>query len=152
MTLTIQRTLDVGLCMGVLDDPIIYDAISEDGFTEADKKIDVINDIWLRLDDGDTNIGVVYFQPKFSHCYDAHIQILPQHRRDYTQKSGEIILQWCKDNLKGCLIYTNVPAFCESVALFLLSFGFEESGRLKKAYKKRGELHDLIILTKNMGA
>lgn len=150
MTLIVQRTLDVGICLAVLTNPKIFDAISEDGATIEDLKVDVIKDYWLSIIDGDLEIGVVQFKQIFNKCYDSHIHILPEFRKEYTEKSGKLIWKWIEQHLKGCLLYTNVPVFCPNVKEFLIGFGFKETGYLKKAWLKNGKQNDMWILTRSV--
>jgi hypothetical protein len=144
----IERCYDVGFILSVLKEPEIFDAISEDGFNENDFKIDVQKDYWLEICDGDIEIGVVQFRGVFKNMWDAHIHILPQHRREYSREAGKAIWSWVLSFLPGCLIYTNVPEICPRVKIFLENFGFEEMGYLEKAWTKNGEQHGMYILTK----
>lgn len=142
------RTLDVGFCLDILTNEDIFDAISEDGATVEDLNVDVINQLWVRVEVDGLGIGVVQFKRIFSQCWDAHIHILPEYRKEHSLEAGEKIWQWVMDNLNGSLIYTNVPVFCESVKDFLLNFGFKHSGELEKAWLKNGKSNDMWILTK----
>ena len=147
---TVERTLNVGICLDILTDPNIFDSISEDGATIETLKIDVIKDYWLSIEDNEILIGAVQFKQMFNKCWDAHIHILPEHRKEYTKQAGAGIWEWIKDNLNGCLIYTNVPVFCPNVKEFLLAFGFKETGYLTKAWFKNGIQNDMWILTRSV--
>lgn len=143
----VNRTLDVGICLDVLTNPEIFDAISEDDATIENLKVDVINDYWLEvLVDGGV-IGVVQFKQIFNQCWDAHIHILPN-KRTHSMEAGKHIWEWVEINLTGCLIYTNIPDFCTNVVKFLKQFEFKESGKLEKAWRKNGIQNDMIILTR----
>lgn len=154
----IERLFDVAVILEVLTNDAILDAISEDGFDVEDlpKSIDVVKDIWLEIIYDSNNswvtIGVVQFKQMFSNCYGGHIHILPEFRREFSRIAGEKILEYCSksEDLKGGLIYTNVPMFCENVKNFLLSLGFVERGILPNAWKKNGKQNDMWIFTKEM--
>tara|TARA_R110002020_G_C15911910_1_gene742045 strand:- start:178 stop:639 length:462 start_codon:yes stop_codon:yes gene_type:complete len=146
----IERTLDVGVCLDILTDKYIFDSISEDGATFKTLKVDVINDYWLTIKNTDGFIGVVQFKQKFNKCYDCHIHILKEHRKESSLDAGAKILDWCKENLKGSLLYTNIPEFCPNVKNFLLNFGFVENGVLHKAWFKNGKAHNMNILTREV--
>lgn len=153
----VSRTLDAGLVLEILYDDEIFDAISEEEFKREDlpAKVDVINDIWLEVvDDSDDHyiiVGVVQFKQMFKKVWDAHIHILPEFRKEFSQQAGDSILGWCsKGDLNDCLLYTTVPVFCENVKNFLLSFGFKEQGILKNAWSKNGKQNDMRILTKEV--
>lgn len=146
----VQRTLDTGFVISVLTNETILDAISEDNFQVANLKVDVIQDYWLEITDSDIDIGVVQFKSMFNKCFDAHIHILPEYRRDYSVEAGGKIWEWVEENLNGCLIYANIPLFCPNVKDFLLNCEFVESGYLEKAWTKNGKQHDMWILTRRV--
>jgi len=142
----VERTLDVGVVLDVLVDPVIFNAISEDGMTYEQLKIDVIDNFWLKITEDTNLMGCVQFKPIFNKCWDAHIHILPEFRKR-SKEAGALIWKWVEDNLIG-LIYANIPVFCPNVREFLLSFGFEDAGYLKNAWFKNGKQNDMWILTK----
>lgn len=144
------RTFDVAVCIGVLSDPVIFDAISEDGANLADIKVDVLNDIWLRIDSDDRLIGVVQLKALYRNCFEGHIQILPEHRKEHSRKAGESIISWLKANLSGFTITANAPVFCESVCNYLKAFGFEECGKIQDAWTKNGKTNDLITYSRKV--
>ena len=142
-----SRTLNVGLVIEVLTDEQIFAATNEDGAKEVNLKIDVINEFYVTLYEESELVGMANFKSKTLNMYDCHINILPEQRK-YSMEAGHALLEWCSDNLKGCLLYTNVPSCCDNVKQFLLKFGFEQSGILKNAWLKDGKRHDLNILTR----
>ena len=146
----VRRTLDLGLILDILSDKEIFDSISEDGATFNDLNLDVLKHYWLEIEVNEYVIGVVQFKPMFSKCYDAHIHILPEFRREYSKEAGSKILEWCDANIPNSLIYTNVPEFCKNVIAFLESFDFEWSGKLSGAWLKNGINNDMIIYTKRV--
>ncbi len=146
----VERTLDVGLCLEVLTDKDIFDSISEDTATIEDLRVDVIADYWLKIEVDNLLIGVVQFKRMFNKCFDSHIHILKEHRKEYSVMSGEKILEWCDENIKGSLLYTNVPCFCHNVKRFLINFNFTEQGVLPKAWFKNGKMNDMTILTREV--
>lgn len=145
---TVERTLDVGLCLEILTNKVIFDSISEDGANVEHLNIDVINNYWCGIYDGKTEIGVIQFKPMFHKCFDAHIHILPKHRLKYTELAGVKIWEWIRANLPGSLIVTHVPSYCESVKKFLIKCGFEQVGHLEKAWLKDGEQNDMVIFSR----
>ena len=146
----VERTLDVGECLTVLTNKEIFNAISEDGATMDYIKIDVLNDIWLAVDVDCECIGIVQLKRMFNKCYDSHIHILPEFRKEHSVGAGELILEWCKKEISGSLLYTNVPEFCGNVKNFLLNFGFTEQGILPNAWRKNGKMNNMTILTKEV--
>ena len=146
----VNRTLDVGYCLSIITNSEIFNAISEDGMTIEKLKVDVIHDYWCEFIDGDIDIGVFQLKQMFNKTWDAHIHILPEHRKKYTQQAGGVMWKWIEDNLSGHLIYTTVPVFCPNVVRFLKGFDFKDSGILKNAWFKNGKQHDMTILTREV--
>ncbi len=145
-----KRTLNTGLCLEVLMDSQIFDSISEDGATVNDVRVDIFDEYWVELTNGDDVIGVAQFKPMFNKCFDSHIHILPQYRREHSLDAGSALIEWCKEHLEGCLLFTTVPEFCPNVVSFLKEFDFEETGLLKGAWKKNGKQNDMTILTRSL--
>jgi len=148
--LNVERTFDVKLCLDILTDEDIFDSISEDNADTHNLKVDVVNDYWVKIEVDHDVIGVLQLKSMFTNCYDSHIHILPEYRRDYSEQAGELLWNWLQENVKGSLLYTNVPVFCSNVKRFLLRFGFTEQGILPKAWKKNGRQNDMIILTREV--
>ena len=150
MKVIANRTLHVGDCLDVLLDEGIFQAISEDGATINDLRVDVFDEYWVEIKSNDLLIGVAQFKPMFNKCFDSHIHILPDHRKQYSLEAGKALITWCEEHLKGCLLFTTVPSFCPNVVNFLLAFDFKESGYLKGAWKKNGKQNDMTILTRSL--
>jgi RimJ/RimL family protein N-acetyltransferase len=150
MMVNVERTLNTGLCLEVLMNKEIYDSISEDGGDINNIKIDVIEEYWVDVYVNNKTIGVAQFKQMFNKCWDCHIHILPEFRKEYSKEAGMKLLDWCSENLKGSLLYTNVPVFCPNVIAFLKYFDFKEIGLLKGAWKKNGVQNDMMILTRSI--
>lgn len=144
-----RRTYDVGFCFDILTNKAIFESISEDGANLSSLNVDVVKDYWLEITVDGLDIGVVQFKPIFNQCWDAHIHILPEHR-EHSREAGRKIWEWVEENLKSGLVYTNVPVFCPNVRKFLQDNEFEDSGYLKNAWLKKGELNDMWIMTKGI--
>ncbi len=145
-----KRTLNTGLCLEILMTPEIFSAISEDEATVNDVRVDIFDEYWVELTSGETVIGVAQFKPMFNKCFDCHIHILPKHRKQHSIDAGSALIEWCKDKLKGCLLFTTIPEFCPNVVAFLKAFDFKEAGALKGAWKKNGKQNDMTILTRSV--
>ncbi len=144
----IERTLDLGLCLSILTNEKIFNDISEDNLTFNDIKIDVLTEYWLKFQTEKEVIGIVQLKPMFTNCFDLHIHILPEHRKEYTLKAGDALDVWLMENMKGNLIHACIPVFCKSVIAFTESFGFKYSGDLKGAWLKNGKQNDMKIYTR----
>ena len=142
----VNRSLNTGLMLAIVHDDQIFDAISEDNANPV--KVNVIDDIWLEVENDKNIIGCVQLVQKTSKSYEAHIHILPEHR-DYSLQAGEQIWFWITQNLSGT-IYSTVPFFCKSVISFLEKFDFQKTGKILKAWTKNKERHDLIIMSREV--
>ena len=145
-----NRTLNTGLCLEILMNEKIFDSISEDGATVNDVRVDIYDEYWVELTSNNIAIGVAQFKPMFNKCFDCHIHILPEHRKEHSLDAGSALIEWCEDYLKGCLLFTTIPEFCPNVVAFLKAFDFKESGILKGAWKKNGKQNDMTILTRSV--
>lgn len=150
ISLICQRTLDTGYCYEILTNKQIAKCISEDGATLENLDIDVIKDYWVEFIDGDIEIGVAQFKQVFNRCYEAHIHVLHEHRKEYTEKVGIKLWKWVEDNLKKGTVVTKVPTLYPNVREFLLKFKFEETGILKNAWRKNSKQHDMWIFSRGI--
>lgn len=145
----IERTLDVGLCLDVLTNKEIFDSISEDGANFNNLKVDVIKDYWLAILTDNDVIGCIQFKPKYKKCFEGHIHILPEFRKEHSINSGKAIIGWIESSLSGCVVCVEVPEFCNNVISFLNTFEFKESGIIENAYCKNGKQNDLILMSRS---
>ncbi len=143
----IERIFDVKKCLDILTDVHIFDSISEDGVSFDDLLVDVINHFWLGIYEGKDLIGVLLLKSIYSECYDIHIHILKKYRKHW-KVAGSAIIEWCKENIPGSTLHTNVPVFCKNVKHFVLAFGFKEAGIIPTVWKKNGKMHDMYIFTR----
>ena len=142
----VERTLNTGLCMNIIHDFEVFEAISEDNAPPV--RVDVLGDIWLQIVSDEQPIGCVQLIQKTSCSYDSHIHILPKYR-EQSVEAGLEIWKWIEKNLSGT-IYATVPEFCKNVIKFLTKFDFKITGKIKKAWLKNNERHDLIILSREV--
>lgn len=148
--LQIKETLDVGFCLDILMNDDIFEAISEDEATIDDLNIDVMKHFWLALTDDDQDIGCVQLIPKTSNSWEAHIHILPIHRKRYSHRAGLEIWHWLRMNLKGNVIYCKVPSNSPNVKKYLEGFKFKQVGLLEKVWLKNGKLLNMWIMSRGI--
>ena len=142
----VERIFDVKKCLDILTDEHIFDAITEEGATIEDLKVDVINHYWLGIYEGTILIGVLLLRPIYSECYDIHIHILKEHRK-HGKRAGVSVIEWCNRNMPSKTLHTNVPVFCKNVRYFVLSLGFKEVGVIPSVWNKHGKMNDMSIFT-----
>lgn len=148
--INVMRTLDAGICIEILTNEDIFKDISEDGATFNDLKIDVIKDTWLSICTETELIGCIQFKSKYSKCYESHIHILPEYRKEHSKNAGIEIIKWCEKELSGSVLYTEVPAMCKNVIRYLESFGFSHAGTLKDVFLKNDIQNDIVVMTKGV--
>ena len=144
-----ERIFDVKKCLDILTNEHIFDSITEDGATIEDLKVDVINNYWLGIYKSMTLIGVLLLRPIYSECYDIHIHILKEHRKN-GKRAGLAIIEWCNKNIPNKTLHTNIPIFCKNVRHFVVSLGFKEVGVIPKVWKKNGKMNDMSIFTRTV--
>jgi hypothetical protein len=77
----------------------------------------------------------------------CHVQVLPEHRKEYAQKFGEQSLMF-----RGTQpLYAEIASLYQNVLDFALTFGFEVLDKTIADYKKNGQLYDTYILRFNDG-
>jgi hypothetical protein len=77
----------------------------------------------------------------------CHVQVLPEHRKEYAQKFGEQSLMF-----RGTQpLYAEIASLYQNVLDFALTFGFEVLDKNIADYKKNGQLYDTYILRFNDG-
>lgn len=150
MATKIYRTWDVAECLDILLSNDIWPLIAEDDADIKNCMPDVINDVWLAIEHNGSLVGVCCIHSKNSVTAQAHIQILPQYRKEASLIAGAQILDWIKINTSFKLLLTEVPTIYPNVISYLKTFDFKESGLLEKSYKKNGKLVDLMILTRGL--
>lgn len=150
MGVNVVRTLDVGLCLSVINEPSIWEVISEDTATLENNIPDVVNEFWLAIYSDDNLIGVCRYHQKWKNTIQGHIQILPKYRKDHSVETGHALIDWVKNNTDYSIIYTEVPSIYSNVIEFLKGFGYTKNGLIKDCYTKDQKTTDIIILTKKI--
>lgn len=78
--------------------------------------------------------------------FEMHVCIVDGPARKQGLKSAVEAARWLFENTECMKIVSHIPAFHAASLMFAKVCGMKEEGRLSKAYKKNGELHDLVIL------
>lgn len=150
MGIDVERTLDIGLCLSVINNPDIWKTVSEDSASIENNIPDVVNEFWLAIYGDDQLIGVCRYHQKWKNTIQGHIMILPQFRKEYSKGVGFALIDWVLDNTEYTNIYTEVPSIYSNVINFLKSFDYVESGIIRDCYTKDQKTTDIVILTKKI--
>lgn len=148
MGISIERTWNRELIRRILTNPEIWDSIAEDGEKVGLFEVDLEKNIFLAVNFFDTCIGL-YVLHAFNGCtLEIHANILPAYRKAHAKESGKKVLEWFKEFApeKYEKLTAQIPSLYPHVYHFTLNRGFNDEGLLTKAYRKKGELHDIHIL------
>ncbi len=131
----------------ILCNPDIYDTIASD-------ECPAIDDFEIPFDNhryiggfvnGEIIALMVYHTYKDGNK--CHVQVLPEHRKEYAQKFGEQSLMF-----RGTQpLYAEIASLYQNVLDFALIFRFEILDKKIADYKKNGLLYDTYILRFNDG-
>ena len=130
--------------------PDIWETVAEDGQQAKDFEPDLDSDCWLLMSD-DEVIGLYNFHAHNSVTVEIHAQVLPDHRKEYSQETGLAALRWIYDyEFDGGKVYQKViaqiPVIYENVKRFTCGFGFKVEGINRKSYLKGGVIVDQYLL------
>ena len=145
--LVVKETIDEGEIRAILCNPTIYDTIASD-------ECPAINEFEIPFDNhryiggfvnGEIIALMVYHTYKDGNK--CHVQVLPEHRKEYAQKFGEQSLMY-----RGTQpLYAEIASLYQNVLDFALTFGFETVDKKIADYKKNGLLYDTYIMRFNDG-
>jgi hypothetical protein len=131
----------------ILCNPFVYDTIASD-------ECPAINEFTIPFDGyryvggfvkGEIIALMVYHTYKDGNK--CHVQVLPEHRKEYAQKFGEQSLMF-----RGTQpLYAEIASLYQNVLDFALTFGFKVLDKNIADYKKNGQLYDTYILRFNDG-
>ncbi len=143
------RSYNPDVIKSVLFNPEIWDAISEDGQSQANFVVDFNENIFLAvLTEDDELAGLYILHPFNGATLQIHANMLPSFREKYAQSSGKVVLEWIRDHAppKYQKIIALIPEIYSRVYHFTRKFGFDDEGLLLKAHRKNNQLHNIHIL------
>ena len=150
MGVSIEQTWDENLIYSILKDPDIWADISDDYSDIAKFQIDPKLDgyYFLAVWSGMTCIGLYILHPFNNVTLEIHANILPAHREKCAKDSAKAVLQWIDEYIpeRYQKLIARIPECYPHVYHFTLNNGFNDEGRLVKAYQEDGELYDIHIL------
>ena len=139
----------MGICLSVLTNKHIFNCISEDGVSHNDLKIDVINELWLLITEGEKAVGICQFKSLSINMIEGHIHILPEMRK-YSIDAGHSIMTYLGENMEGILSTVNFPFLYPNVKDFVVKFDFKLVGILQDAWTKDNKTHDMWNYSKKV--
>ncbi len=144
----ISRSKDYELINSILNDPIIFSTIAEDGVsergsfetTESDEIYYLIPRIF------NEEIGVLIFHPDSKVSYKIHANILKEYRHLYSREAIKAGIRWVFDILKTEKINCDIPSIYENVIKCAIDCGFKYEGVRSCFYLKDGKALDVVFM------
>jgi hypothetical protein len=123
--LIVERTHDKALIKSVMTMPEIWEAVSEDGQDSQNFEPETESDCWLAIKDDSLTVGLYNLHPENRSTLEAHIQMIPEHRKEYSVKAGAAFLLWfageCPAQYQKLIV--KIPSLYPNVRKFVQSFG-----------------------------
>lgn len=139
----LKETTNLDDIKAVLCNPAIYDTITDDNCPLAEEFKPPINDEYLYIGGyvkGEIIALMVYH--KYLNGNACHVQVLPEHRKEYAINFGEQSLLF-KGNLP---LYAEVPDLYKNVLAFALLNNFKVIDVKENDYIKNGKTYNVNVL------
>jgi hypothetical protein len=104
--------------------------------------------LWLEIQIDDERIGVYSLKPYSSTTIDMHAQVLPEHRRKFTQEITDAVHQFvlaCTPP-EAIKFITFIPNCHKNVIRYVEKAGWLNEGLITKCHWKDGMLYDKCIM------
>ncbi len=123
----------------------LWDYIAEDGVSMESFSPDMHGEAWLLAHDGDKIIGCFNFHALGVCTLQVHAQILPEYRKEYSEKAGRAALDFFLSTGYNRL-FAEVPVIHPNVKKFCEKMGMTEESISRGSYKKNGEIIDQSVM------
>ena len=140
----VKQTTDMNVIKHVLCNEAIYDTISDDTSPEAGDFEPPTGDDY-RYYAGYVNsviIGLMIYHP-YLNGEECHVQVLPQHRKEYAKQFGEQSLL-LMDRTRP--LYAEIPEFYKNVLDFAKLNGFKVIDTQLSNFLKHGKTYNTKVL------
>lgn len=128
----------------ILNDPDIYPVVTDDNSPETIRIPDHHYPLVAYVD-GEA-IGCLVAHWETSTTLQVHIQILPKHRKAWSQAAGEAFKAWLWENTRAHKLTAQIAVIYPNVIRFADMMGFELEGVNKESLLKDGVYHDQVII------
>lgn len=151
MPLELSRTFDYQLVKAIVTNPRLYPHIATDFHPKAKdfepNHSEAIH--YMLVTDGAEILGVVTAHSIITHeIWEVHHAILPS-AWSRTAEIAALFEHWLFSETPCQVAVGHTPACNKLACRFALKHGMTQTGVIPKAYRRDGNLHDLIIFTKN---
>jgi len=144
----IKEIRDPDLIKKVMFHPAIFGCITCDKSKEIEETILHPNAQYVAGFVDNAIIGIVIYEVKNSKTM-AHIQVLPEYRKEYAIKFARMALNL--GMAKNATVYAEIPVCYPNVISFAKKVGFEQTGETIDSYTKNGITHNEITLRRKDG-
>ncbi len=145
--MNIVQLYEIDLIRGVMLHKDILPTIIDDTWDGIAFCPDIANEIYLGVEVDGKLAGVYRLHWIGGSCLQGHAHILPDYRKQYSQKSCVMALKWIVDHVRRCeKVDCFVPSVYPNVKQFLAACGFTEEGISRKSFKSDGQMHDRWLM------
>lgn len=137
--------LDIKDAESVIRHPEIYPLVRDDGSPDADD-FAIPGHYMALVGYIDEPIGCVMLHWSNSVCLEAHIQVLPEYRKDHAIEFGLQAIQWVWDNTPAHKIMATIPDIFPNVIEYAHTIGFELQGINEHSILKDGVLQNQFMM------
>lgn len=122
-----------------------WDTIAEDGYSAEGWAPDTLRNAWIAVEDAGVVMAVLSAFPETAGLISVHPHVAPAYRhRRYD--IGQVWIEWLRLNTPYRGLVTYIPVSYPHVFRFAKGLGFINVGRLRRAFRKHGELHDMHVM------
>lgn len=143
-----ERTTDSLLIKAVFTHPRVWPHITDD-FSPAPELFEPIIDmnVWyVKALDEKELLGIWMLHPHNFICWEIHTCLLPNAWGPRGLQAARELAPWVWENTPCRRLITNVPSYNKLALRFAKEAGMKQIGINEKAFQKKGQLHDLIML------
>lgn len=143
------RITDFAIPMRIISDPVISEAIHEDG-ADHYQIPNVIDEFWIGVRINGFTFACFRVHQMTKVSWQIHARVLPEYRKGYSRKAAILSLKWCHDHIDHLrTVVCLVPKIHRDVALFVRRIGFEFCGTVRQSYVKNNDLMNTEIFSIN---
>lgn len=145
MSLEIVRTTDFTVPLRIVHSPGLKDVVFEDSVQSFIP--DVVNEYWLAVLVNEKLAGCYRLHKLSAVMWQLHAYMLPKYRKEYSIDATTQVLAWAYSHIdKLSAVVAYAPVCFPNVVAHALKVGFMEVGTLEKAYLRKGECTDMLVL------
>jgi len=131
----------------VLLDDSVYPLMGEDGMPNKEDFVFKTKDEVFFMDDDDRACFIVY--PFTSQIFWMHAHILKHHRKD-KYEIANMFFDAVRKYTKATKLMASVPELYKNIIAYSKNNDFKKVATIEKCYMKNGDLHDTVLMLKEL--